>query len=74
MFVDGGYVAFLFVEELELEEGSEITWTGDEEFEQTLGRAHPFFLLIFLGGRRRRVEVNGCPEWTHASRTTCRSP
>ena len=41
--MDGGYVTFLFVEELELDEGSEIVWAGEEELEQAARRTHPFF-------------------------------
>jgi hypothetical protein len=34
VLVDGGQVACRCMEELELEEGLEITWTGEQEFEQ----------------------------------------
>jgi hypothetical protein len=43
VFVDGGEVSLLFVEELELEEGAEIVWVSEEQLEQTSGRAHYFF-------------------------------
>lgn len=34
--MDGGQVTLVFVEELELDEGADIAWVGDEEFEQTV--------------------------------------
>ena len=51
MLADGGQIALLFVEEFELDEGSEIAWVGEEEFEQTSRRVHPlFFLSGWRGG------------------------
>ena len=34
--MDGGQVAFGFVEELELDEGPDLAWVGEEELEQAL--------------------------------------
>ena len=44
--MDGGQVPFPFVEELELDEGSEIVGVGEEELEQATRRTHPFLLFI----------------------------
>lgn len=55
VFADGFEVALLFVEELELNEGSEIVRVGEEELEQATRRIHPFSALICLErGRRGR--------------------
>jgi len=48
VFLDGGQVACRRVPKLELEEGPEIVWAGEEELEQAFGRAHLFF--SFVGG------------------------
>ena len=43
VFLDGGQVACRRVPDLELEEGTEIVWAGEEELEQATRRTHPFF-------------------------------
>lgn len=58
MFVDGGQVALLFVEDLELEEGSEIVWTGEEEFEHAIRRAHPCFYSFGEKGKKGVEDAN----------------